>query len=258
MHSARHLGEEGLALRLTQQPLCVHSLLRVRGWCAAERLSFAATRRHEAFDAVFWDDHRGVWCDRWLRGSSGDLIPLQLPTDNDEWWLAQFAAPLWCGLADGDRVKQARVVASLLRSRLIGVSGALTSTVDTGQQWDAPNAWPPLQDMLIQGLQRCCGVALDPGAVHTLLPHTFLGSAGASSEETDRGGEPRTAGDLALRLAGIWVANCFLTWSRTGFMYVRIPGAGGCARERGRGELFVESPHVVVAGVLPGSRTAQV
>ncbi len=36
--------------------------------------------------------------------------------------------------------------------------GVLTSLSDTGHQWDAPNAWPPLQHMLIEGLSRC-GVA---------------------------------------------------------------------------------------------------
>ncbi|CDQ99298.1 unnamed protein product [Oncorhynchus mykiss] len=31
-------------------------------------------------------------------------------------------------------------------------NGVPTSLVDSGQQWDYPNAWPPLQHILIQGL----------------------------------------------------------------------------------------------------------
>lgn len=28
----------------------------------------------------------------------------------------------------------------------------MTSLVESGQQWDAPNAWPPLQALLAEGL----------------------------------------------------------------------------------------------------------
>ena len=28
----------------------------------------------------------------------------------------------------------------------------MTSLVESGQQWDAPNAWPPLQALLVEGL----------------------------------------------------------------------------------------------------------
>ena len=30
-----------------------------------------------------------------------------------------------------------------------------TTLRDTGQQWDGPNAWPPLQQMLIEGAAAC-------------------------------------------------------------------------------------------------------
>jgi Trehalase len=48
---------------------------------------------------------------------------------------------------------------------LIQSAGVATSLADSGQQWDAPNAWPPLQDIVIEALQsyggalrpfRCC------------------------------------------------------------------------------------------------------
>ena len=35
---------------------------------------------------------------------------------------------------------------------LLRAGGAMTSLVESGQQWDAPNAWPPLQALLIEGL----------------------------------------------------------------------------------------------------------
>lgn len=30
----------------------------------------------------------------------------------------------------------------------------LTTTLRSGQQWDSPNAWPPLVDLTIEGLAR--------------------------------------------------------------------------------------------------------
>lgn len=34
------------------------------------------------------------------------------------------------------------------------ILGVPTSTVNSTQQWDYPNCWPPLQAMVIQGLDR--------------------------------------------------------------------------------------------------------
>ena len=38
---------------------------------------------------------------------------------------------------------------------LLEVGGVSTTLEATGQQWDAPNAWPPLQHMLVSGLREC-------------------------------------------------------------------------------------------------------
>lgn len=37
-------------------------------------------------------------------------------------------------------------------------NGLPTSLAKTGQQWDMPNAWPPLQHMVIAGKRVTCGV----------------------------------------------------------------------------------------------------
>lgn len=47
-----------------------------------------------------------------------------------------------------------RAVTSLLDSHLIAEAGVLTTNITSGEQWDAPNAWPPLVQMTIEGLQR--------------------------------------------------------------------------------------------------------
>jgi alpha,alpha-trehalase len=40
----------------------------------------------------------------------------------------------------------------VVRARLLQPGGLVTSTVTSGEQWDAPNGWAPLQWMAIQGL----------------------------------------------------------------------------------------------------------
>ena len=50
--------------------------------------------------------------------------------------------PLWAGIATDP---QARAVALTTRARLLAPGGLLTTPVATGQQWDRPNGWAPLQ-----------------------------------------------------------------------------------------------------------------
>ncbi|MBS0613028.1 MAG: trehalase, partial [Proteobacteria bacterium] len=59
--------------------------------------------------------------------------------------------PLFTGLADA---AQARGVAATVRAQLLAPGGLLTTPRRTGQQWDAPNGWAPLQWIAVQGLKR--------------------------------------------------------------------------------------------------------
>jgi alpha,alpha-trehalase len=54
-------------------------------------------------------------------------------------------------LAPRDK-KIGKVIAALNSSGLLLAAGIATSLRETGQQWDFPNAWPPLQHMIIEGL----------------------------------------------------------------------------------------------------------
>jgi len=58
--------------------------------------------------------------------------------------------PLYFGLASQD---QAGRVATFVRQRLLQPDGVATTTAKTGQQWDAPNGWAPLQWLAIKGLR---------------------------------------------------------------------------------------------------------
>lgn len=59
--------------------------------------------------------------------------------------------PLTFGLATP---RQARRVAAGLRQDFLRAGGLLTTLNASGQQWDAPNAWAPLQYMAIEGLEK--------------------------------------------------------------------------------------------------------
>jgi alpha,alpha-trehalase len=49
----------------------------------------------------------------------------------------------------------ARQVAVVIKTKLLKEGGIVSSENNTGQQWDAPNGWAPLQWLTIRGLDRC-------------------------------------------------------------------------------------------------------
>ena len=61
-----------------------------------------------------------------------------------------MAFPLFAGVATAD---QARATARAL-TPLIGEGGVRTTPVASGQQWDDPNGWAPLQWIAYRGLAR--------------------------------------------------------------------------------------------------------
>lgn len=64
---------------------------------------------------------------------------------------AATAYPLFVGLATR---QQAKGVADTIRESLLAPHGLATTTVETGEQWDAPNGWAPLQWIAIDGLRK--------------------------------------------------------------------------------------------------------
>ncbi len=48
-----------------------------------------------------------------------------------------------------------RKVAAVLKAKLLKDGGFATTEYPTGEQWDAPNGWAPLEWMMIWGLDRC-------------------------------------------------------------------------------------------------------
>lgn len=71
------------------------------------------------------------------------------------------AAPLYFGLAT---VTQGRQVARQLQIHFLKSGGFSTTTIHTGQQWDAPNGWAPLEWLAIEGIRRYGGDAIADSA----------------------------------------------------------------------------------------------
>ncbi len=69
---------------------------------------------------------------------------------------AAMAFPLFTGVATDD---QARATAKALVP-FVGEGGLRTTLVGSGQQWDDPNGWAPLQWIAVQGLRRYRDTAL--------------------------------------------------------------------------------------------------
>ena len=108
---------------------------------AAERFARAADERRRALLAASWDPADGWFYDvRWRTGARVTDRPT-----------LAAAAPLYFGLATAE---QGRAVAARLERDFLRPGGFVTTGIRTGQQWDAPNGWPPLQWMSIQGARR--------------------------------------------------------------------------------------------------------
>jgi alpha,alpha-trehalase len=107
---------------------------------AADFYLSRAAQRKAAIQSVFYDPKEGFFVD----------ILLADHTPSGALSLAA-AYPLFFGLATGD---QAASVAARLRKDFLRPGGWLTTPLQTGQQWDAPNGWAPLQWIVFEGLRR--------------------------------------------------------------------------------------------------------
>ena len=98
----------------------------------AARFTAAANARQRALLAAAYDPTEGFFFD--VRWRTGERV-------TDRPTLAA-AAPLYFGLATPE---QGRAVAARLGRDFLKPGGFVTTLTASGQQWDAPNGWPPLQ-----------------------------------------------------------------------------------------------------------------
>lgn len=162
----------------------------------------------QAINLILWNDKAGIWQD----------FDVELKKHRD-YFYASNIAPLWVKL--GDAYKNTRTIQQILKYLTKeGIQnypgGTPTSTISSGEQWDMPNAWPPLQAIVIQGL---------------------------------RNAQDRDAKDMAEKLAHMWVKANYIGYQETEEMFEKYdanePGQFG-----GGGEYTVQAGFGWTNGVV--------
>jgi alpha,alpha-trehalase len=109
----------------------------------AKRAAFYAERAKKRISAIrrlMWDAEDDVFADYlWREGKSTRKIT------------AAALFPLFLQVASSE---EAQGVAAAVRSKLLAAGGVATTLVQSGQQWDSPNGWAPLQWVAVIGLRN--------------------------------------------------------------------------------------------------------
>jgi alpha,alpha-trehalase len=165
----------------------IAALRRFRGGAGdaevARRFDAAAAERRRALLAAAYDSATGFFYDvRWRTGAR----VADRPT-------LAAAVPLYFGLADSG---QARAVAARLERDFLRPGGFLPTLITSGQQWDAPNGWPPLEWMAIEGVRRYgrADLADTARARWVALNRRIYGATGRMEEKYDVADLARPAG----------------------------------------------------------------
>jgi len=132
-------------------PVCLNSLLYLMESQTAEILEIVgkgaeagdwrkrAADRAEAINRLMWDAQDGLYYDYNFAHKTVRRYP----------FLTTFY-PLWAGIASKEQAAAvARNVAKFERP-----GGLSTSTYESGNQWDLPFGWAPLQMIAVEGLRR--------------------------------------------------------------------------------------------------------
>lgn len=99
-----------------------------------------ANARQKGIESYLWNDNEGWYADYDLKSQK---VRNQLT--------AAALFPLYVNAAANDRAGK---VAAATQAHLLQPGGLATTSVKSGQQWDAPNGWAPLQWVAASGLQN--------------------------------------------------------------------------------------------------------
>jgi alpha,alpha-trehalase len=115
----------------------------------AEDFEARADARRRAMTAVFWQPGIGAFMDHdWTTRQARPGLN------------AGTVVPLFTGTATPE---QARALADTVRRRLLAPGGLATTETESGEQWDRPNGWAPLQWLAVEGFDAygCHDLARD-------------------------------------------------------------------------------------------------
>lgn len=174
----------------------------------AQRYTAIAWNYQAAIDNVLWNKDEGIWLDYDTKNNR-----------HRNTFYASNLAPLYTMSYNRDKTEEyaLKAISYLKRNKIDTFYGGTPTSMNyTGEQWDYPNAWPPLQSFLILGLQQT-GV--------------------------------KKATELAEDLAGRWLRSNYIGYEENGNMFEKynavIPGEGG-----GGGEYYVQTGFGWTNGVV--------
>lgn len=145
----------------------------------SEKYRIIAEEWLEAVTAILWHDEVGTWLDY-------DTIN-EIKRD---YFYPTNIAPLWTGCYKDKETKVGKVMKYLDKTQIMGNLGGIPTTLEhSGEQWDYPNAWPPLQYIMIMGL--------------------------------DNTGD-EWAKELAFEMTERWVRSNYKAFNETGAMYEKV------------------------------------
>lgn len=157
-----------------------------------------AKKRLQAIHAILWNPDTQIWNDRYLNG-----------TFDERWYPSNFF-PFWAGAFEELSTDQVATIIANLSDILSYPGGVPVSIYNTGQQWDFPNGWAPLQYMMIYGL-----------------------NAIAQTPRFDQDLRDKCS-SAAFELASNWLTSNYCAWNATGLMFEKydvttrgVPGGGG-------------------------------
>lgn len=126
--------------------------------------------RRATFDATFWNETLGLWKD-WNLNSMDDSL-------NGSFYASSFAPLIW-RCSQGGVEQDEKFLSTLNSLGVLDYPGGVPASLweNSSQQWDFPNAWGPLQWMLVAAWHNSPSATLRAAAeklAKTWLTTTYL------------------------------------------------------------------------------------
>ena len=123
----------------------------------SEQYRVDANNRYKAIEAHLWNEKHQQWMDFDMRAkapiervAASNFIPLSV--------FSNFLSNRSSIPIDVNKSYLEKSFVALNQSDLVGMAGVKATDVKgTKQQWDAPNSWAPIVDILVEGLVKHCG-----------------------------------------------------------------------------------------------------
>ncbi|XP_069189020.1 trehalase isoform X2 [Procambarus clarkii] len=137
-----------------------------------------AAQKNETMAKIFWDKTDGTWYDYDTKAEG----------KRRHFYLSNIH-PIWSGCF-GQEDSRAHTIENVIQYlKKIGVleykSGVPTSLEKSGQQWDFPNAWAPLQHLIIMGLYEARSIHHEADSLSFKLAEKWIRTNWEAYQQSD-------------------------------------------------------------------------